>query len=378
MNETADLDYGLHRVASAHPGQWLYLLADEGVVYSETQNRFVGVSAAGVAAYQAFDAGATLEDLRRFSDAPTCSIAVDTIYALSQGIFPAEEPRVEWPTLQRSLTANLEIHDIPVNVEFPPGPLEELCWDCFRSCPPTTKPARCHISARRMGDGWRVYANDCEILASLADEQLGLGFLHAARFLLYAESGYDVAFHAATVANDLCGVMISAPREAGKSTLAAYLMSRGFGLHTDEPTLLDLDTGCVSSLSLPISLKERSWTVLQNEWPQLAQAPAHVRSDGIGIRLLHPPPAGASTSSPRLSQIVFPEYRSSGMVCVERLTHLQTLSLLNQAGMILARHLPRYKFEAFLRMICTTPAHTLRYGSLPEAFSIIARLADEA
>ena len=376
MKETSDRDHGLHRVPCAHPGQWLYLLADAGVVFSETHNRFVGLSSAGVAAYQAFDAGATLEDLRAYNQ-PTRSVSMDTIHALSHGIFPAGEPRVVWPPLQHDLTANLEIQDVPVRIDFPPGPSEQLCRDCFRSCPPTAKPAKCHISARRTGDSWAIYANDCEILASLAEEQLGLGFLHAARSLLYAQSEYDVAFHAATVANDRCGIMFSAPREAGKSTLAAYLVSHGFHLVADEPTLLDLDTGCVPSLTLPVSLKEQSWTVLQNEWPQLSQAPIHVRSDGIRVRFLHPPPA-SRPSSPRLTHILFPEYQSSSSARIERLTPLETLRLLNEAGMLLAKHLSPHKFEAFLKTISATPAHTLKYGSLPEAFSIITRLADEA
>src|SRR5271170_76792 len=328
----------LHRIATACPGQWLYLLADEGVVYSETQNRFAGLTAAGVSAYRAFDAGAVVEDLRRYNN-PGGLLALDdgleAIHALSRGTFPAQDDRPEWPPLGYPATANIEIHGIPVLLEYPPGPLEDLCCDYFRNCPLTAQPARYHLHAQHTGHGWTIYANGLVLLSLLRDEQLGLAFLHAARSLLYAAAEYDVAFHAAVVADANRGVMLCAPREFGKSTLAAYLMAQDFILVTDEPALLHLDTCSVSSLCLPVSLKEGSWTALRQEWPQLAGALTHVRSDGVKIRLLHPPLA-SSAPSRRLTHIVFPEYRSTCTAHTERLPLLRTLSLLNEGGMILA------------------------------------------
>jgi hypothetical protein len=162
------------------------------------------------------------------------------------------------------------------------------------------------------------------------------------------------------------GIMLCAPRESGKSTLAAYLVTRGFELLTDEPALLHLDTCSVSSLCLPVSLKEGSWTVLQHEWPQLARAPIHVRSDGAKIRLLHPP-LRFSAPSRRLTHIIFPEYGSSFVAHAEPLPPLRTLSLLNEGGMLLAQHLARDTFEAFLRLVCEAPAYIFRYDSLQEA-----------
>jgi hypothetical protein len=377
MQEIADIDAGLRRIATACPGQWLYLFADGGVVYSETQNRFAGLAPAGISAYRAFDAGARIEDLRRFSDPGSSSAAayegLEAIQALSQGIFPSEESRIEWPVLDHPVTANIEIHGIPVLLEHPTGPLENLCRDYFKNCPSSTQPARYHLYAQHRGDGWAVYGNGRELLSFLRDEQLGLGFLHAARSLLYAGADYDVAFHAAMVADGDHGIMLCAPRESGKSTLAAYLIARGFGLLTDEPALLHLDTCSVSSLCLPVSLKEGSWTVLQHEWSQPASAPIHVRSDGMKIRLLYPP---LSFSAPfgRLTHIIFPEYNSSSVTHIERLSPLHTLSLLNEGGMLLTPHLARDTFEAFLRLVCETPAYIFRYDSLQEADRLIDKV----
>jgi len=378
MEEITDMICSFRRITTTCARQWLYLLGDEGVVYSEAQNRFAGLDAAGVAAYRAFDAGAQMEDLR-FIRADRPSSASDdglkAIHALSRGNFPAGDARWDWPIVDKPRTSNIVIHNIPVLLEYPAGPLEDLCRDYFRNCHATMQPARCHLSAQREEDGWTIYANGRELLSSLRDGQIGLGLLHSARSLLYAEAEYDIAFHAAMVADRDCGVMLCAPREAGKSTLAAYLMAHGFDLLTDEPALLKLDTGSVASLRLPVALKEGSWTVLQHDWPQLSRAPIHIRSDGMKIRLLHPLETGFSAHSRRLTHILFPHYYPTSVPHAERLSPLHTLNLLNEGGMLLGKYFDRRRFEAFLRFVCLTPAYMIRYASLEEAMHMIHDLS---
>jgi hypothetical protein len=378
MEEITDMVCSFRRITTTCARQWLYLLGNEGVVYSEAQNRFAGLDAAGVAAYRAFDAGVHIEDLR-FIHADRSSSASDdglkAIYALSRGNFPAEDAPWDWPTVDKPRASNIAIHNIPVHLEYPAGPLEDLCRDYFRNCHATMQPARCHLFAQHAEDGWTIYVNGRELLSSLRDEQIGLGLLHAARSLLYAEAEYDVAFHAAMVADRDCGIMLCAPREAGKSTLAAYLIAQGFDLLTDEPALLKLDTSSVASLRLPVALKEGSWTVLQHEWQQLSRAPIHVRSDGMKIRLLQPLETGFSAHSRKLTHILFPHYYPASVAHAERLPPLHTLRLLNEGGMLLGKYFDRHRFEAFLRLVSLTPAYTIRYASLGEATHMIHDLS---
>ncbi|MBT9332630.1 hypothetical protein [Paracidobacterium acidisoli] len=377
------MDRKLHRLDSTYPGQCLYLVDGGGVVFSETQNRFVGLDAAGVAAYRAFNAGVGVHELRashdgsRFSSPPAASEdGLETIHALSQGIFPGEDTSPEWPALHDPLSANLEIHGIPVFLEYPAGPFQNLCLDYFRNCSVTTRPAQCHLQAQQKGNRWAIHINGGEFLSGLQGKQIGLGLLHAARALLYAEAQYDIAFHAAMVAGQGRGVMLCAPRESGKSTLTAHLVARGFDLLADEPTLLHLDTASVSPLHFPVSLKEGSWNVLAHEWPQLAAAPVHLRSDGMKIRLLHPPRLAAQPQ--RLTHIVFPEYNPSSAGYAERLSPLRSLSSLNEGGMLPARRLKRDTFEAFLRLIMDTPSYAMQYASLERAEQIIDDLPHTA
>jgi hypothetical protein len=374
------------RHSTTQPDQWLYLLGDGGVIYSENKNRFAGLDARGISAYLAFEAGASFEELKRASgDNPDGGL--NAIHALAQGIFPAEEEAEHWPSPESiefadqlgppvtSRRETVEIAGLAVSIDYPAGTLEAICRDYFRNCPATTRSPRCRLSAERDGNDWVIRVNGHEFLWLKGEDQLGLGLMHASRALLYAESDYDLAFHAAAVADPDGAILLCGPRESGKSTLAAYLTAGGFHLLTDEPALLHLDSSAVSDLCLPISLKEGSWTALRDELPQFWCGPVHVRSDGTRIRLAH---ARGGNHSPRtwpLVQIVFPEYSQSDEVGAERLSPLQTLFLLNESGLLPARNLGRKRFEQFLGLLGRATAHRIRYRSLDEAWQVLRSLA---
>jgi hypothetical protein len=385
MNEASTAIRCLRRVATERAGQWLYLFGDEGMVYSETQNRFAGLDATGVAAYRAFEAGATVDDLRHVraedSDSVVSAHALGAISALTQGIFPIPDCPTESPRLEprefvtsrttNSKTESIEIGGISILLEYPSGPLEPLCRDYFRNCPPATRPPGCHLRAQRAGNCWTICVNGREVLSLQREEQLGLGLMHAARAMLYAKADYDLGLHAAAVAHGDCGVLLCAPRECGKSTLAAYLVAHGFDLLTDEPAFLHLDSCTVPSLPLPISLKQGSWPFLGEIFPQMSSGPVHVRSDGMKISLVHPPVECRPDRSRQLTHILFPQYLPSGEGHVVRLSPLRTLELLNEGALLLADNLGRNKFEKFLELVCRIPAHKIRYRSLKEAHEML-------
>jgi hypothetical protein len=249
--------------------------------------------------------------------------------------------------------------------------LESLCRDFFRNCPAADGPPRCYLSAQRGTGGWAIHVNGHEFLGLQDEEQLGLGLMHAARAMLYAEGAYDIAFHAAAVAYRDCAILLCAPRECGKSTLAAFLVAHGFELLADEPALLQLDRACLSALSLPISLKQGSWPHLQREIQQFSRGPVHVRSDGVKIRLAHAPAERRNVPARPLTHIVFPRYEPSSPVKAERLSALRTVEFLNEGGLLPAKNLGPDKFERFLDLLERTPAHSICYGSLREAWELL-------
>lgn len=368
-------------IAAASAHQWLYQIGEEGILYSQAQNRIAGLDAAGLLAYRAFDAGASLQDLQALSAAdqisPATTQALDTILALSRGqyIGSQDQERRNWPPLVSPPCANVEVRGIPILLECSHSVLEVLGNDCFLSAPSTTQRARFHLRVQRAGTSWKISTNDQEIFPSLRDEQIGLGLLHAVRLLLYDDAQYDIAFHAAMVADDQHGIMLCAPRESGKSTLAACLTAHGFALVSDEPAFLHLDTASISPVEMPISVKESTWSLLKDDWPQLVRAPIHIRSDGRRIKLLHASQDRVAYTPRRLTHIIFPNYSPTSSPSLEGLSPIRRLTLLNEGGMLLGK-LNKESFEQFLKLICATPAYVARYGSLQEADQMIQSVLD--
>ena len=109
-DEERSTTHNFQRLAVASPRQWLYLFGDEGAIYSESQNRFAGLDAAGVAAYLALDAGAGVDDLRGLSytdrSHPASGDALEAILALTRGYFPQEDQPNNWPADRKSTRLN--------------------------------------------------------------------------------------------------------------------------------------------------------------------------------------------------------------------------------------------------------------------------------
>lgn len=378
LNKLAAHEDSFERISCAQPRQWLYLFGNEGgIVYSEIHNRFAGLDAAGVATYLAFDAGLPFQPPQQADHVQ--HQVIESIHALAGGIFPATEPQQPWPEFDPHAGSNqrgetLLLANIPVSIQFPAGPFENLSRAPFRGCKPTSDPPRCHLSAARTDTGWAIFVNGQLWMPLEREEQLGLGLLHAARAMLYQLGSYDIAFHAAMVARQNLGILLCAPRESGKSTLAAYLAAAGFHFLADEPALLQIDALSIHPLPLPISLKAGSWTPLAQACPHLAAELIHTRSDGTPIRLVLPPEEYISAHPQRLTHIVFPEYSASATAQLEPLSPLRTLTLLHAGGMLFAQGSTRKTFEAFLRAICRTPAFRLLFSSLEEAARLLRSL----
>lgn len=78
-----------------------------------------------------------------------------------------------------------------------------------------------------------------------------------------------VVLHAAGAERDSVGVVLAGAMEAGKTTLVAGLVQRGFRYLTDEAVLLDPQTLRVTPYPKPLSLDRGSWGLLSDLRPRL-------------------------------------------------------------------------------------------------------------
>ena len=191
--------------------------------------------------------------------------------------------------------------------------------------------------------------------------QLALG---ERRFLL---------LHAAAVARDGQGLILTGESGSGKSTLAALLGENGWQYLGDEFVLIEPETGMMHPFPRPASLKNASITALESVVPPDRFGP---RLDGTpkgSIRHLKPQPAAlAAMHVPALPRaILFPRFGFDAQL--RDVAPAETFVRLTQASTNYTM-LGERGFDALTRLVTTIPARALDYPDTATALAMIAAL----
>lgn len=181
--------------------------------------------------------------------------------------------------------------------------------------------------------------------------------------------------HAAVIEKDGCAAILPAPPGSGKSTLCAALVHRGWRLLSDELTLIDLDTGLVTPLPRPISLKNASIDVVANYVPgAVFSRRVHDTAKGTVALMKAPADSLARGAEPaRPAWVVFPQFVAHAPATLEALAPARAFmrladnafnySLLGPAG-----------FEAMAAVIDRCDSYQFRYSVLDEAIEVFSAL----
>jgi HprK-related kinase A len=182
--------------------------------------------------------------------------------------------------------------------------------------------------------------------------------------------------HAAVVERSGKAVIMPAPPGAGKSTLCAALVHRGWRLLSDELALLDVDSGHVIPLARPINLKNRSIEIIRRFAPDaVLTPPVHDTRKGR-VALLRPP----ADSVRRIDEpampawIVFPKYQAGTQACFRPFSKGQTCLRIAQESFNYDIH-GRAGFEILTRMLDHCDCYEFSYGELEDAMQAFAALA---
>jgi len=82
----------------------------------------------------------------------------------------------------------------------------------------------------------------------------------------------NAVLHAAAVSRNGIGVILPAPMESGKTTLATALVLAGFGYLTDEAVSFDVDSLDVLPFPKPLSIDRGAWRLFPELEPRLDRA----------------------------------------------------------------------------------------------------------
>ena len=227
-----------------------------------------------------------------------------------------------------------------------------------------------------------IVEDDGERYSLRSNGQAALGDLDQASCLyaLFGEIGHSlvdklsvgVALHAAAVSNGGAGIVIPGSSGAGKSSLTAWFVDRGFKYLTDEIVVFGDKVPCFSAFGRPLIIRERARESIAR-LPSFASAP-WISADTTSMIL--PQSRGRLPKHHTCRLIVFPTFAEGEALTIEPLTPAQA-GLELMASNINARNLANHGFDTITEVARAVPAVTLRYGSfevLDGAFDALVEL----
>ena len=182
---------------------------------------------------------------------------------------------------------------------------------------------------------------------------------------LATESRDGLLFHAAALSDQGRGILIAGGIGAGKSTLTAWLLSKGLGYLTDELVYIPCGSDTLKTFTRPLHLKHPSRPVLGSFFDMDTHQDAILsssHSDLIPAALINP--QGQADTAP-LNLVLFPEYQAQGEANWLPLSAAQTGQSLMKT-LVNARNLPQHGFNETARLARTTPGYRMTYANFSQ------------
>jgi HprK-related kinase A len=183
--------------------------------------------------------------------------------------------------------------------------------------------------------------------------------------------------HAGVVERNGRAVVLPAMPGAGKSTLTAALVARGFRLLSDEFGVVDFDDSLLSPLLRPLALKNQSIDVIQRFAPDAILGPRYPKTHKGTVA--HMAPAAAHVAAKHLRAapglIVFPRYAATARVDLQAVPRARAFARLAVNSFNYEFVGPR-GFDALGRLVMASDSYELAYGDLEGAVARIAELVD--
>jgi len=180
--------------------------------------------------------------------------------------------------------------------------------------------------------------------------------------------------HGAAVARNGNALAFPAACGSGKTTLAAYLLTRGFTYLADDQIALSAPDGLILPWPMPLSIKPGSWDVLLEAYEDLPSFP-HYRTKRGSARQLVPPSQVWDTEPVPVQALVFPQYGPGENVKLTRLTSFQALARLLGDKTWLGYPITERRVQAFYAWLDKRPTYMLVHGDVAEAARCIESIA---
>ena len=181
--------------------------------------------------------------------------------------------------------------------------------------------------------------------------------------------------HAGVIERDGWVALLPGLPGAGKSTLCAYLVFNGWRLLSDELALLSLDSGLVTPLGRPISMKNQSIQVIRERVPEATISRISGNTVKGAVALLKAPTESVTRvdEEARPAWVIFPQYKPGTPARLGARSKADTLLELGRNAFNYSVH-GASAFQGLADLVDHCGCFDFRYSELQEAREIFARL----
>ncbi len=386
------------RTLRAREGVELYLLDGEGLLFDPGQRHLLRLSPQLAWLWCAFEEGCRWPEVvsefqEAFGLSPNAAEALveRTVRELWRlGLLegaprsaPAEVPErpsipFSGPLPEPRLWVEGTVLRTAVSVHCPDEQTAARVAGLFRSFAPPAQPPvrRRELYLVPEGGGYLLVA-DGSVLDRAPDLPGLVPQVKAAVVSLALEGEAMALFlHAGMVSWGDAALLLPAAPGSGKTSLTLALARAGFAYHSDEFVMLVGEELRARGIPVPATVKQSAWALVEEDFPELAGAPAHQRVDGQICKYLPPPAvAGAPPAEHPLAVrwLVFPRFQPGKAAQLRPLPRLQALERLFDQCLALPAALDRALVEGLLAWLEGLESFELTFGDRHQAARKLAR-----
>jgi len=233
------------------------------------------------------------------------------------------------------------------------------------------------IAARRMLRGRVGFLIDGERRFAPVARGIALPMLEwAINWCIYTFAHQHLLIHAAVVEREGRALILAGPPGAGKSTLCAALVARGWRLFSDEFAVISPADGRLWPIARPISLKNDSIERIRRFAPDAVFGPVAPDTHKGRVALMRPPAQSvARVDEPaELGWIVFPNRKPEAQAALAPVSKGRAFFRLADNAFNYHFH-GAAGFEAVCRMVDACVCVELTYAGLDDAVAALEGLA---
>lgn len=388
------------------PGLHLFILDDEGLLFSESKGEFYRLNPSATFVWCALEEsmawseiGAALAEWRGIApDAAERELANLVAHWLGQKILrkPDEEAPVEVPKEKKHgaqarpprfdpayfdfRVRHYRLLGVPFQVRYGDRELEYWVHPVLAHLATDGKEAPVHtVTAARILHYLFLFCdNDRVYLGQAAD-----GLAPIVKFTLLdraiRQQDHILHLHAGAVMKNGKLVLLPAKSGSGKTTLTARLVAAGCEYFSDETVLFERDTDRIHPIPISLCIKETGTDLLERYFPGLSDLPLHDRQDNIKVRYLPPPPHSLPKEgrSGTADLVVFPRYAKGAPTVLQPLSAADAFGRLLEESVAIPKALTLEDAAALVRIIEGTRCFALTSGDLDAAAESILALCGQ-